>query len=86
MTILPTLIYNRQPEFLKKPEGDNSRRAKMIYTFENITPYQLLKAQYNGAEPTDRDKRLIENLMILNLFIVNIMVEFQIIEINLLKI
>ena len=60
---LPTLIYNRQPEFLKKPKGDNSKKARMIYTFENITPYQLLKAKYKGAEPTDRDKKLIENLL-----------------------
>ncbi len=61
---LPTLIYNKQPEYLKKPKGDNSKWAKMVYTFENITPYQLLKAKYKGAEPTDRDKRLIENLLI----------------------
>ena len=61
---LPTLIYNKQPEFLKKPRGDNSKWAKMVYTFENITPYQLLKAKYKGAEPTDRDKRLIEGLLI----------------------
>ena len=61
---LPTLIYNRQPDFLKKPEGDNSKWAKMVYTFENITPYQLLKAKYKGAEPTDRDKQLVESLLI----------------------
>ena len=61
---LPTLIYNRQPEFLKKPEGDQSKWAKMVYTFENITPYQFLKAKYKGAEPTDRDKKLVESLLI----------------------
>jgi len=61
---LPTLIYNKQPDFLKKPEGDNSKWAQMVYTFENITPYQLLKAKYKGAEPTDRDKQLIESLLI----------------------
>ncbi len=61
---LPTLIYNQQPEYLRKPEGDTSKWAKMVYMFENITPYQLLKAKYKGAEPTDRDKRLIENLLI----------------------
>ena len=27
---LPTLIYNRQPEYLKKPPGDNSKWAKML--------------------------------------------------------
>ncbi len=60
---LPTLIYNKQPDFLKKPVGDNSKWAKMVYTFENITPYQLLKAKYKGAEPTDRDKQLVESLL-----------------------
>lgn len=76
---LPTLIYNKQPEFLKKPKGDNSKWAKMVYTFENITPYQLLKARYNGAEPTDRDKRLIENLLIdqkLNPGVVNVLISY----------
>ena len=76
---LPTLIYNKQPEFLKKPEGDNSKKAKMIYTFENITPYQLLKAKYKGAEPTERDMKLVENLMIeqkLNPGVVNVLISY----------
>ena len=76
---LPTLIYNKQPEYLKKPEGDNSKWAKMVYTFENITPYQLLKAKYKGAEPTDRDKRLIESLLIdqkLNPGVVNVLISY----------
>ena len=76
---LPTLIYNRQPEYLKKPKGDNSKWAKMVYTFENITPYQLLKAKYKGAEPTDRDKKLIESLLIdqkLNPGVVNVLISY----------
>ncbi len=76
---LPTLIYNKQPDYLKKPRGDNSKWAKMIYTFENINPYQLLKAKYKGAEPTDRDKRLIENLLIdqkLNPGVVNVLISY----------
>lgn len=60
---LPTLLYKKQPEYLKKPTGDNSKWAAMVYTFENLTPYEFLKAKYKGAEPTDRDKRLIESLM-----------------------
>ena len=36
---LPTLIYNKQPDFLKKPKGDHSKWAKMVYAFENLTPY-----------------------------------------------
>ena len=76
---LPTLIYNKQPEYLKKPKGDTSKWAKMVYTFENINPYQLLKAKYKGAEPTDRDKRLIENLLIdqkLNPGVVNVLIAY----------
>ncbi len=76
---LPTLIYNRQPDFLKKPEGDNSKWAKMVYTFENLTPYQFLKAKYKGAEPTDRDKRLIESLLVdqkLNPGVVNVLIAY----------
>ena len=42
---LPTLIYNKQPDYLKKPQGDNSKWAKMVYTFENLTPYEFLKAK-----------------------------------------
>jgi replication initiation and membrane attachment protein len=61
---LPTLIYTKQPEYLKKPMGDNSKWAKMVYTFENITPYQLLKAKYKGGKPTDRDMKLIESLLV----------------------
>ena len=30
---LPTLIYNRQPDYLKTPLGDDSKLAKVIYSF-----------------------------------------------------
>ena len=76
---LPTLIYNKQPDYLKKPEGDSSKWAKMVYTFENLTPYEFLKAKYKGAEPTARDKRLIENLLIdqkLNPGVVNVLIAY----------
>ena len=76
---LPTLIYNKQPDYLKKPVGDHSKWAKMVYAFENLTPYQFLKAKYKGAEPTDRDKRLIENLLVdqkLNPGVVNVLIAY----------
>ena len=76
---LPTVIYNKQPDYLKKPVGDHSKWAKMVYAFENLTPYQFLKAKYKGAEPTDRDKRLIENLLIdqkLNPGVVNVLIAY----------
>lgn len=76
---LPTLIYNKQPEYLKKPSGDTSKWAKMVYAFENLTPFQFLKAKYKGAEPTDRDKRLIERLLVdqkLNPGVVNVLIAY----------
>lgn len=76
---LPTLIYNKQPDYLKKPTGDTSKWARMVYAFENLNPYQFLKAKYKGAEPTDRDKRLIENLLVdqkLNPGVVNVLIAY----------
>ena len=61
---LPTLVYNNQPEYLKKPKGDNSKWAQMVYTFENISPYDYLKAKHKGSEPTSRDLKIVENLLI----------------------
>ena len=76
---LPTLLYKKQPEYLKKPTGDNSKWAQMVYTFENLTPYEFLKAKYKGAEPTDRDKKLIESLMndqLLSPGVVNVIIAY----------
>ena len=76
---LPTVIYNRQPEYLKEPVGNNSDIAKMIYTFENVSPYEFLKNRYNNAEPTSRDKKIIENLMLeqkLSPGVVNVLIDY----------
>ena len=61
---LPTLIYSKQPEYLTSPKGDNSRWAKMVYTFENTTPYDYLKSKYKGVEPSSRDLKLVESLLV----------------------
>lgn len=76
---LPTLIYQTQPDYLKKPEGDTSKWAKMAYTFENTSPYDYLKSKMKGAEPTKRDLNLIEDLMIdqkLSAGVVNVLISY----------
>ena len=76
---LPTVIYNKQPEYLKEPEGNKSNIAKMIYTFENVSPYEFLKNSYNNAEPTARDKKIIENLILdqkLSPGVVNVLIDY----------
>ena len=61
---LPTLIYSKQPDYLKTPTGDSSNRAKQIYTFENITPYDYLRSKYKNGEPTLRELKIVEDLII----------------------
>ena len=60
---LPTLVYSKQPDYLKNPNGDTSKRARMIYTFENVTPYDYLKSKYKHGEPTRGELQIIEELM-----------------------
>lgn len=76
---LPTLIYRTQPEYLKSPTGDTSKRARIIYVFENTKPYDFLKSKYKGAKPTARDLKLIESLMCdlgLKPAVVNVLIDY----------
>ena len=77
--LLPTIVYNTQPEYLKEPVGDTSKRAKMIYTFETVSPYDLLKSKNNGAETTSRDLKLAEELVCvykLQPGVVNVLIDY----------
>ena len=76
---LPSLVYQKQPEYLKSPEGSNSKRAKMIYTFESTDPYHFLKSKQGGGKPTSRDLNLLESLMNeleLKPAVVNVLVDY----------
>lgn len=76
---LPTLIYRTQPEHLKTPEGDMSNRGKMIYIFENTSPYDFLRSKYHGIEPTSKDLQLLEYLAVdleLNPGVINVLIDY----------
>ena len=76
---LPSLIFHNQPEYLRSPIGKDSKRAKLIYTFETTSPYNFLKSKNNGAKPTDRDLKLIENLSIdlaLQPAVINVLLDY----------
>ena len=76
---LPTMVNYTQPAYLRKAIGDNSKMAKMIYTFETVSPYDFLKSKHNGAEPVKRDILLLENLLIdykLKPGVVNVLIDY----------
>ena len=77
--LLPTLTTHAQPEYLRKPIGDNSKLSKMIYTFETISPYDFLRSKHNGAEPVKRDVKLLEDLIVdykLKPGVVNVLIDY----------
>lgn len=76
---LPSLVYKSQPEYLKNPVGADDKRAKMIYVFENTSPYNFLKGRSNGAKPSTRDLSLLESLLNdfkLNPGVVNVLIDY----------
>ena len=76
---LPSLIFQNQPEYLRSPIGKDSKRAKLIYTFETTSPYNFLKSKNNGAKPTDRDLKLIETLSLdleLKPAVINVLLDY----------
>ena len=75
----PHLIYNNQPTSLREKLNDNSGRSKMIYTFETLAPYDFLRGKYNGSNPTTRDLKMVESLMIeqeLSPGVVNVLIDY----------
>lgn len=76
---LPTLIYRSQPEYLKTPMGDNSKKGRIIQVFENTSPYDFLKNKYKGVSPTPRDLKLLEMLLIdleMSPAVVNVLIDY----------
>ena len=76
---LPSLVFKNQPEYLKSADGDNSNRGKIIKVFENYSPYEFLKNKNKGVKPTDRDMKMLEELLIdmqLKPAVVNVLIDY----------
>lgn len=77
--LLPTVVDNTQPEYLRKPIGDTSKKARMIYFFETTSPYNFLKLRNNNSEPIKRDLKLVEDLIVdygLKPGVVNVLIDY----------
>jgi len=76
---LPSIIYRNQPEYLRKPVGDVSNKARIIYQFETTSPYDFLASKYNGSKPSKSDLGILEFLLLdmnLNPGVVNVLVDY----------
>lgn len=76
---LPTLVYRTQPEYLKNPAGDTSKKGRIIEVFETTSPYDFLKSKYPSGEPTARDLKLLEYLLVdieLKPAVVNVLIDY----------
>lgn len=75
----PSLVYKRQPEYLRRNVSDTSKKSKMIYTFENETPYDFLSGRNRGVKPSKTDLKLIESLIVdyeLSPGVVNVLIDY----------
>lgn len=76
---LPTIVYRSQPDYLKKKTSDSSLRSKAIAMFENVSPYDFLKMKNKGGNPTNKDLKLIESLIVdlgLTPAVVNVLIDY----------
>ena len=76
---LPTLIYRTQPEYLKQNYNDTSNRGKMLYIFENTSPYDFLMGKNKGVKPTSRDLKLLEYLAVelkMKPAVINVLIDY----------
>ena len=76
---LPSLVYRNQPEYLRKPVGDNSKKAKIIYQCETTSPYDFLCSKSNGSKPTKAELSILEYLLMdMNLKpgVVNVLIDY----------
>lgn len=76
---LPSLIYKNQPEYLRKKQGDNSNRSRMIYMFETTSPYDFISSKYKKGNPTATDLKIIAHLLLdleLKPGVVNVLIDY----------
>lgn len=73
----PTAIYKTSSN--KISDTDVSNKSKIIYSFENTSPYDFLVSKYNGAVPAKTDVKLIEFLLVdmkLEPSVVNVLIDY----------
>lgn len=76
---LPNLIYKSQPEVLRKEVTGTSKRDKIIYKFETLSPYDFLYEKSGNTRPILNDLKIVEVLLIeqnLNPGVINVLIDY----------
>ncbi len=76
---MPTLVYKKQPEYLRKQVSDTSKKSKLIYTFESLSPYDFLTGRNKGVKPSKSDLSVLETLLVdydFNPGVINVLIDY----------
>jgi replication initiation and membrane attachment protein len=76
---MPNIIFKCQPDHLKKEITDDSRKSKMIYQFENMSPYNFICAKSKTSKPTKSELAVLEMLLVnMNMKpgVVNVLIDY----------
>ena len=76
---LPSLIYRKQPEYLRSNKEGMSNRDRIIYMFETTAPYDFIASKYKTGSPSDSDLKIITYLLLdldLKPGVVNVLIDY----------
>lgn len=72
------IVYRKQPEYLRKEYG-TSKKDKIIYQFETMSPYEYICNKHGGSKPTKQEIDILEYLlddMNLKPGVVNVIIDY----------
>lgn len=76
---LPSLIYRKQPEYLRTTKDGISNRMRMVNMFETTSPYDFIASKYKTGTPSNSDLKIISYLLLdldLKPGVVNVLIDY----------
>ena len=76
---LPSIIFKCQPDYLKKEIKDSSKKSKVIYQFENLSPYRFICMKSKTEKLTKAEINILEMLLVdigLKPGVVNVLIDY----------
>lgn len=76
---LPSLIYRKQPEYLRANKEGLSNRDRIINMFETTSPYDFISSKYKTGTPSHSDLKIVAYLLLdleLQPGVVNVLIDY----------